>query len=56
MGVHTGDLINKVLAQTLTDREYQELRDMSLKVIRAVGETVVQIFSSRSTPRTGRPY
>ena len=37
MGVHTGDLITVAPAQTLTDREYQDLRDMALKVIRAVG-------------------
>jgi carbamoyl-phosphate synthase large subunit len=37
MGVHTGDSITVAPAQTLTDREYQVLRDMSLKVIRAVG-------------------
>ncbi|MGC6507160.1 MAG: carbamoyl-phosphate synthase large subunit [Myxococcota bacterium] len=37
MGVHTGDSITVAPAQTLTDREYQDLRDMALKVIRAVG-------------------
>ncbi|MBM75109.1 MAG: carbamoyl phosphate synthase large subunit [Proteobacteria bacterium] len=37
MGVHTGDSITVAPAQTLTDREYQELRDVSLAVIRAVG-------------------
>ncbi|MFT5686625.1 MAG: carbamoyl-phosphate synthase large subunit [Myxococcota bacterium] len=37
MGVHTGDSITVAPAQTLTDREYQTLRDMSLKIIRAVG-------------------
>ena len=37
MGVHTGDSITVAPAQTLTDREYQVLRDMSLKIIRAVG-------------------
>jgi len=37
MGVHTGDSITVAPAQTLTDREYQELRDISLRVIRAVG-------------------
>src|SRR4026208_458252 len=37
MGVHTGDSITVAPAQTLTDREYQLLRDMSIKIIRKVG-------------------
>jgi carbamoyl-phosphate synthase large subunit len=37
MGVHTGDSITVAPCQTLTDREYQTMRDMSLKIIRAVG-------------------
>ncbi|MBL8619607.1 MAG: carbamoyl-phosphate synthase large subunit [Deltaproteobacteria bacterium] len=37
MGVHTGDSITVAPAQTLTDREYQTLRDQSLAVLRAVG-------------------
>ncbi|MFO7769210.1 MAG: carbamoyl-phosphate synthase large subunit [bacterium] len=37
MGVHTGDSITTAPAQTLTDREYQRMRDMSIKVIRTVG-------------------
>jgi carbamoyl-phosphate synthase large subunit len=37
MGVHTGDSITVAPAQTLTDREYQAMRDASLRVIRAVG-------------------
>ncbi len=37
MGVHTGDSITIAPAQTLTDREYQRLRDDSLKVLDAVG-------------------
>jgi len=37
MGVHTGDSITVAPVQTLTDREFQELRDASIKVIRAVG-------------------
>jgi carbamoyl-phosphate synthase large subunit len=37
MGVHTGDSITVAPAQTLTDREYQRLRDMSIKIIRKVG-------------------
>ena len=37
MGVHTGDSITVAPAQTLTDWEYQRLRDMSITVIRKVG-------------------
>src|SRR5688572_4386487 len=37
MGVHTGDSITVAPAQTLTDREYQKLRDMSKACIRKVG-------------------
>ncbi len=37
MGVHTGDSITVAPAQTLTDREYQRMRDDSLAVMRAIG-------------------
>ncbi len=37
MGVHTGDSVTVAPAMTLTDREYQQLRDIALGVIRAVG-------------------
>ncbi|HEV3169004.1 MAG TPA: carbamoyl-phosphate synthase large subunit [Actinocrinis sp.] len=37
MGVHTGDSITVAPAMTLTDREYQRLRDIGIAVIRAVG-------------------
>ncbi len=37
MGVHTGDSITVAPAQTLTDREYQRLRDMAITIIRRVG-------------------
>src|SRR5437588_7478070 len=37
MGVHTGDSITVAPAQTLTDVEYQKLRDMAIRVIRKVG-------------------
>lgn len=37
MGVHTGDSITVAPAQTLTDREYQDLRDASLAIIREIG-------------------
>src|SRR5262249_58788036 len=36
MGVHTGDSITVAPAQTLTDREYQTLRDMAITIIRKV--------------------
>jgi carbamoyl-phosphate synthase large subunit len=37
MGVHTGDSITVAPAQTLTDREYQFMRDAAIRVIRKVG-------------------
>jgi len=37
MGVHTGDSITVAPAQTLTDKEYQRMRDAALDVVRAVG-------------------
>ena len=37
MGIHTGDSITVAPAQTLTDREYQVMRDAAIKVIRAIG-------------------
>ena len=37
MGVHTGDSITVAPAQTLTDREYQTMRDMAITIIRKVG-------------------
>jgi carbamoyl-phosphate synthase large subunit len=37
MGVHTGDSVTVAPQQTLTDRQYQALRDQALTVIRAVG-------------------
>ncbi len=37
MGVHTGDSITVAPAQTLTDVEFQKLRDQSIKIIRAIG-------------------
>ena len=37
MGVHTGDSITVAPAQTLTDKEYQRMRDATLRVVRAVG-------------------
>ncbi|HLN77067.1 MAG TPA: carbamoyl-phosphate synthase large subunit [Nocardioidaceae bacterium] len=37
MGVHTGDSITVAPAMTLTDREYQRMRDLSIGIIRSVG-------------------
>ncbi|WP_133127952.1 carbamoyl-phosphate synthase large subunit [Legionella nagasakiensis] len=37
MGVHTGDSITVAPAQTLTDKEWQRMRDAAIKVLRAVG-------------------
>ena len=37
MGVHTGDSITVAPAQTLSDREYQEMRDASIAIIREIG-------------------
>ncbi len=37
MGIHTGDSITIAPAMTLTDREYQELRDLAIRIIRRIG-------------------
>ncbi len=37
MGVHTGDSITVAPAQTLTDKEYQRLRDYAIRIIREIG-------------------
>ena len=37
MGVHTGDSITVAPAQTLTDREYQRMRDAAIAIIREIG-------------------
>jgi carbamoyl-phosphate synthase large subunit len=37
MGVHTGDSVTVAPAMTLTDREYQRMRDLAIEVLRAVG-------------------
>ncbi|GAB4375387.1 MAG: carbamoyl-phosphate synthase large subunit [Acidobacteriota bacterium] len=55
MGVHTGDSITVAPAQTLTDREYQQLRDAALAIIRAVGvETGGSNIQFAVDPATGR--
>ncbi|HSH79645.1 MAG TPA: carbamoyl-phosphate synthase large subunit, partial [Herpetosiphonaceae bacterium] len=55
MGVHTGDSITVAPAQTLTDREYQRLRDMATRVMSAVGvETGGSNVQFAVNPRDGR--
>ncbi|MBF0569245.1 MAG: carbamoyl-phosphate synthase large subunit, partial [Candidatus Omnitrophica bacterium] len=55
MGVHTGDSITVAPAQTLTDREYQLMRDSSLKLIREIGvETGGSNIQFAVHPKTGR--
>ncbi|GAA4625428.1 carbamoyl-phosphate synthase large subunit [Actinoallomurus vinaceus] len=55
MGVHTGDSITVAPAMTLTDREYQRMRDVAIDVIRAVGvDTGGCNIQFAIDPRTGR--
>src|SRR5881296_2347247 len=55
MGVHTGDSITVAPAQTLTDKEYQIMRDAALAVIRKVGvETGGSNIQFAVQPNTGR--
>ncbi len=55
MGVHTGDSITVAPIQTLTDKEYQVLRDQSFKCIRAIGvETGGSNIQFAMDPKTGR--
>jgi carbamoyl-phosphate synthase large subunit len=55
MGVHTGDSITVAPAMTLTDREYQTMRDTAFAVIRAVGvETGGSNIQFAVDPGTGR--
>jgi len=55
MGVHTGDSITVAPAQTLTDREYQIMRDASFAVIREIGvETGGSNIQFSIHPETGR--
>ena len=55
MGVHTGDSITVAPAQTLTDREYQHMRDASLKIIREIGvETGGSNIQFAVNPANGR--
>jgi carbamoyl-phosphate synthase large subunit len=55
MGVHTGDSITVAPAQTLTDREYQAMRDAAIRVIREIGvETGGSNVQFAVNPLTGR--
>jgi carbamoyl-phosphate synthase large subunit len=54
MGVHTGDSITVAPAQTLTDKEYQRMRDAAIRVIRKVGvETGGSNIQFAVNPQTG---
>ncbi len=55
MGVHTGDSVTVAPAQTLTDKEYQRMRDASLAVIREIGvDTGGSNIQFAIEPKTGR--
>jgi carbamoyl-phosphate synthase large subunit len=55
MGVHTGDSITVAPAQTLTDKEYQRMRDASLAILRKIGvETGGSNVQFAVNPRDGR--
>jgi carbamoyl-phosphate synthase large subunit len=55
MGVHTGDSVTCAPAMTLTDREYQHMRDVAIRIIRAVGvDTGGCNIQFAVNPKTGR--
>ena len=55
MGVHTGDSVTVAPAMTLTDREYQAMRDTAIQIIRAVGvDTGGCNIQFAVHPKTGR--
>jgi carbamoyl-phosphate synthase large subunit len=55
MGVHTGDSITVAPAQTLTDKEYQRMRDAAIAVIREIGvDTGGSNIQFSLNPKTGR--
>ena len=55
MGIHTGDSMTTAPAQTLSDKEYQEMRDKAIDIIRAVGvETGGSNIQFAIHPETGR--
>ena len=55
MGIHTGDSITVAPAQTLTDKEYQELRDASIAILREIGvDTGGSNVQFALSPKNGR--
>jgi carbamoyl-phosphate synthase large subunit len=57
MGIHTGDSITVAPAQTLTDKEYQIMRDAAIKIIRAIGvETGGSNIQFAVDPENGKLY
>ncbi|HET6512125.1 MAG TPA: carbamoyl-phosphate synthase subunit L, partial [Candidatus Kapabacteria bacterium] len=55
MGIHTGDSITCAPAQTLSDKEYQKMRDAAIKVIREIGvDTGGSNIQFALNPRDGR--
>jgi carbamoyl-phosphate synthase large subunit len=55
MGIHTGDSITVAPAQTLTDKEYQRMRDASIAIIREIGvDTGGSNIQFALNPETGR--
>jgi len=55
MGIHTGDSITVAPAQTLTDKEYQRMRDAALAILRTIGvETGGSNVQFAINPRDGR--
>ncbi len=57
MGIHTGDSITVAPAQTLTDKEYQVMRDAAMKIIRAIGvETGGSNIQFAVNPENGKLF
>lgn len=55
MGIHTGDSITVAPAQTLTDKEYQKMRDASISIIREIGvDTGGSNIQFALNPKNGR--
>src|SRR6266851_4895121 len=55
MGVHTGDSITVAPAQTLTDKEYQLMRDASIAVLREIGNDVTGGLGGQFMPASFEP-
>ena len=49
MGIHTGDSITVAPAQTLSDKEYQVMRDAAIAVIREIGVDTIRSYFARSS-------